>query len=519
MLLPCSALFHAACLLVVSAATCQGDFDLDKATPGTLGSPLQFEVRNAPANALLLLLPSFNAGPTPIALVDPADPRSVQVGTDLQAYWTMFVTSPAGALTAVMNLPLVPGLQGIELHWQSLTVPGPVRLVDRISNDVVVQAGLANTAQLLAASLATGRAFAARVALPQSNAGGGDLLLTGGGSGMLFTVTGSASTELWDFRHLQVQPGPTMTTPRALHLAVPLADGRTLIIGGVGASGGVLSSCEVYDPVAGSFAATNTMATPRVLHAAVRLADGRVMVAGGTAVLAAGPTALITNTLNSVEIWDPPTGTWSGAAPIGGLRLAPALSLLPGGNVMVSGGVEITLLLGVPNAAVSTTAVQLFDPATGAWRAGASMPSGRAGHHQNQIVLPGNRVLMAGGVLVPNLLGLVNAGPIANADIYDPATNTWTASVMSQPRSQHSASLLPGGGVVVCGGTQGTLSLPISIASVELYDPATNAWTVLPGLTSPRSGHAATVQPDGLLILFGGQGVTAAVTSIESLHL
>src|SRR5262245_26292889 len=65
------ALFAAAGLVVASTAACQGDYDLDKATPGTLGGALQFDVRNAPANALLFLIPSFSAGPTPIALVDP----------------------------------------------------------------------------------------------------------------------------------------------------------------------------------------------------------------------------------------------------------------------------------------------------------------------------------------------------------------------------------------------------------------------------------------------------------------
>ena len=56
---PRSLLGSAACVVVVSTAACQGDYDLDKATPGTLGSPLQLEVRNAPANALLLLMPSW----------------------------------------------------------------------------------------------------------------------------------------------------------------------------------------------------------------------------------------------------------------------------------------------------------------------------------------------------------------------------------------------------------------------------------------------------------------------------
>src|SRR5262245_51484902 len=64
-----------------AAASAQNDFDLDKTTAGTLGGTLQFSVRNAPANMLLIAMPSFTAGPTPILPFDPGDPRSLQVGT------------------------------------------------------------------------------------------------------------------------------------------------------------------------------------------------------------------------------------------------------------------------------------------------------------------------------------------------------------------------------------------------------------------------------------------------------
>ena len=56
----------------------------------------------------------------------------------------------------------------------------------------------------------------------------------------------------------------TMTTPRALHAAVALHDGRILICGGTSNAniGGVLSSAEIYDPVAGSFTPTIYMTFP-----------------------------------------------------------------------------------------------------------------------------------------------------------------------------------------------------------------------------------------------------------------
>ena len=65
-----------------------------------------------------------------------------------------------------------------------------------------------------------------------------------------------------------------------LHSAVRLNDGRVLIVGGADQNATTLSSCEIYDPALGLFTPTGAMATPRVLHGACLMADGRVMVAG-----------------------------------------------------------------------------------------------------------------------------------------------------------------------------------------------------------------------------------------------
>jgi hypothetical protein len=501
--------------LVLSAAA--QTYDLDKTTAGTLGATLQLDVRNAPPNALMVWMPSFQAGPTPLSLLDPTDPRVVDIGLDLSANWTTMLTSPAGTATLAFSLPNVAAYAGIMFRWQSLDVPGATHIVDRISDFVVTQIGLPSAALPLPVTLAAARAFAALAPAPSTNAGHGDVLLAGGGTGSLTAATGLASTELWDFRQLTVHVGPNMTSSRALHVAVPLADGRTLMVGGADALGNVLSSCEIYDPVANTFTPTGSMGSPRVLHAACRLADGRVMAAGGTNSLV-DTTSAITGTLASAELWNPATGLWTSAASLGGNRLAPALTLLSTGRVMASGGVQVGFLFGIPISAVSTTAVQLYNAGTNSWTAGAAMPTGRAGHHYNQVTLLNGRVLMTGGVLVPSLLGAASATPIANADVYDPVGNSWAAGLMSQARSLHSATLLTNGRVVVCGGAQGTLTAPTSIANVDQFDPGTGIWTSLAPLLAPRSAHAAWLQPDGLLILLGGQGSSGTVATVETLH-
>ena len=355
----------------------QSDYELDKRTSARLGGNLDLQVSGAPAAQILLFLVSSNAGPTPLSLLDPTDLRVLQVGTDLLGSLTVAVTGAAGDANYSLPLPSTPSLANIVFHWQTVTLALGASFFGEISNSVVTQTGIADTPGLLAPNnLLTGRAFATGFADRDNNAGAGDFVIAGGGSGTLTGATGLASTELWDFRRMRVIPGANMTTARALHQAVRLADNRVLLIGGADATGATLNSCEIYDPATNTFTATGNMGTPRVLHAAVRLADGRVMVAGGTATLQPDVVAAISATLATVEIWSPLTGTWSSGASLGAARLAPALTRLPNNQIMVSGGVQVGFLLGFPFSAVSTPTVQRWTPTTAQWTSGPNMPQG-----------------------------------------------------------------------------------------------------------------------------------------------
>ena len=84
-------------------------------------------------------------------------------------------------------------------------------------------------------------------------------------------------------------------------------------------------------------------------------------------------------------------------------------------------------------------------------------------------------------------------------------TGTWKyTGHLGTARANHTATLLPNGKVLVAGGyyTHGFRSDPLR--SAELYDPASGTWTDTGSLVIARSGHTATLLPNGKVLVASG---------------
>src|SRR5947207_15820808 len=81
----------------------------------------------------------------------------------------------------------------------------------------------------------------------------------------------------------RVLPSGHLSEARADHTATLLPDGRVLIAGGMVENGVFLDSMELYDPKTGSFKPAGTMSSKRVGHTATLLSGGKLLLAGGTA--------------------------------------------------------------------------------------------------------------------------------------------------------------------------------------------------------------------------------------------
>jgi hypothetical protein len=498
-------------LTLPATAVAQFDYRMTRTAPGVIGQSFGLQFTGATGGSAILLIASTDNGPLPLALVSPGDPRVLNVGIDLPALWQTQALG-GGSGTFTYPTPNNSALHGATLQFQSCTLPGNPFLVASISNVVAVQLGDLDLGARLPSGLVVARALSAVSTL---DPGTQEILIAGGGTGSLLQPIGLDSTEIFDTQALVARAGPRLSSARALAAAVPLPGGRTLICGGVDGLGAVLNSAEIYDPAARTFTPTNAMATPRALHSAAALSDGRVLVVGGTTILTDAVQALA-NAQSSAEIYNPATGTWSAAPAMARRLLAPGLFRVSTGRVLVSGGFEVTVFFGVPIPIGAVAACQLFNPATNTWGSAAAMPATRALHQTGAAYLPnGNLVLTGGATSGPDL---TQASAIARAEVYNAATNTWTTLPnMTQARVGHSATLLRGR-IVVAGGTQGTLSAPTPLADVEALDATALTWQSLPPLSEVRGGHVAGVTADGLLCLFGGQGGSASLATVETIR-
>jgi N-acetylneuraminic acid mutarotase len=239
----------------------------------------------------------------------------------------------------------------------------------------------------------------------------------------------------------------------------------------------------------GLWTPTGNMSTPRVFPAATLLPGGKVLVAGGV-VLSSFFDALAT-----AELYDPTTGTWSPTGSMSTGRAAPTMTLLPSGKVLVVGGEGQSDFL---------ASAELYDPATGQWQATGSLSNARAFH--TATLLGSGKVLVVGGFEPPD----VN---LATAELYDPATGQWHATgATSVSRGSHTATLLASGQVLVAGGT----SSAGLTSSAELYDPAAGTWTPVAPMLTARENHTATLLPSGAVLVAGGSDSSgSALTEVE----
>jgi hypothetical protein len=266
---------------------------------------------------------------------------------------------------------------------------------------------------------------------------------------------------------------------------VVLSDGRAFVNGGTlqyDPFHGQLVSA-VYDPATGQFTNVQNMAHGRWYPTVTSLSDGTIMTFSGLDENG--------NTNSTVEIYTVGSG-WSIAfgSPFTP-PLYPRMHLLPSGKVFYSG---------------STTSSRYFDPSAHTWSGVVATTNYSGTRTYGTSVLlpltPANNykpvvMIMGGGNPATNTTELIDLSAATPKWVYGPN--------MSQPRIEMNATILPNGKVIALGGSLNDEDTTTASLNADLYDPATNTFSSAGQNAFARLYHSnSLLLPDATVLFIGG---------------
>jgi hypothetical protein len=339
----------------------------------------------------------------------------------------------------------------------------------------------------------------------------GDVLVTGGSA--------SPSAEIYSraTRRFTATTG-SMMVPRAWHTATKLSDGRVLITGGHDLDNfpnpNVLSLVEVFDPQTGEFETVGNLAVPRFQHVATLLGGSRVLITGGYSSFNQGPIA-------SAEVFtlNGTAGSSGGLITMTSSRAQHTATVFNDGTALVTGGwggngsAEIFTPIGLDSGSFAATTGAMVVP-----RASHTATLFASGPLQGQVLIVGgqNQTDAAYAELYDPATGSF-ASPPGDASL-------------QHPRAGHTATLLGNGKIAIIGG-YGPFDGPwtpalaqVEIAEVVITEdgPQVQIQVQIRGggtTRIARSQHQATLLADGSVLVSGGHGRAGAVGSTAELYV
>ncbi|HZX89479.1 MAG TPA: kelch repeat-containing protein [Rudaea sp.] len=303
-----------------------------------------------------------------------------------------------------------------------------------------------------------------------------------------------ATAETWDpTTGTFSQTANNLSVGRGYPTTTILANGKILFANGgdYNDGGAAVTAADIFDPTTGMFSATGSTHDARHGSTAnLLLSTGKVLVAGGIM-------SNVQTRLATAELYDPATGTFAYTGSMHEARDIAVAVRLQSGKVLIAGGGD--------GSGVSLNSTEIYDPATGTFAVGPTMVARR--DDATATLLPDGKVLVVAGTN--------NDICVGTAEIYDPTSNVFTASKSTiSPRRFHTATLLPSGLVLIAGGVNSATNANTT-NDAQLYDPATDTFTSAGSMGTARYYHTATLLGDGRVLIAGGYNDQGVVETAE----
>ena len=193
-------------------------------------------------------------------------------------------------------------------------------------------------------------------------------------------------------------------------------------------------------------------------------------------------------------------------------------SFTPTGNMHVArAGHQATLLRdgrvlvtgGYDNSGSAIARAEIFSAATGMWSLAAGNIVARMDHAATR--LQDGRVLVVGGAA-----SLSSCTPNETAEIYDPATDRWSlpGDLPMTIGSGTMAVVLSDGRILVSGG-RGCGGF---FSNAALFSPSTNTWSATAPMGVPRAFHSAVLLADSRVLVMGGATTEGRVLAAAEIY-
>ncbi|MEY4929811.1 MAG: hypothetical protein RI909_535 [Bacteroidota bacterium] len=157
--------------------------------------------------------------------------------------------------------------------------------------------------------------------------------------------------------------------------------------------------------------------------------------------------------------------------------------------------------------------IYIYDIATDTWSKGSAIPRPRG---SASLVVYNNEFYMMGGIVNGHVDGWVTW-----VDKYNPTTDTWTQLADAPRERDHATAALVNGKVYLAGGRKTNANgdvYGVTIAEVDVYDLVTNTWTTLPSSSNVITQRAgtSTVVLNGEIYLLGGESPNQSIAHKQS---